>query len=98
MNLVSVLKKPVITEKSLQEASKGVFTFEVSVRANKDQIKAAVEHFYGVTVTGIRTVTSNGKRYRVGKSRREVVAATTKKALVSLKSGQKIDLFELNEA
>ena len=97
MNLSNILKKPIITEKSLTDASNGVFTFEVVRQANKDQIKEAVESFYKVDVVTVRTTLTAGKRYRVGKRRSEKVGTRTKKARVQLAKGQKIDLFELEE-
>lgn len=98
MNLTHILKRPIITEKSIQDASNGVFTFEVSRDANKDQVKHIIEAVYGVSVVDVRTTTSAGKRYRVGRQRQEKVGLKTKKARVQLKPGQKIDLFELEEA
>lgn len=97
MNVASILKRPIITEKSVKDASQGVFTFEVSRSANKNQVKAAVETAYGVDVITVRTTMLAGKSYRVGKRRTEKVGLPTKKARIQLKAGQKIDLFELEE-
>ena len=97
MNLRYILKKPVITEKSIQEASKGVFTFEIAFNANKDQIKQVIEDTYKVNVVNVRTTVLSGNRYKVGRQRQEKVGLKTKKARVQLKPGQKIDLFELEE-
>jgi len=98
MNLSHILKRPIITEKSIKDASNGVFTFEVDRQANKDQIKQVVEAAYGVHVITVRTTTIAGKRYRVGRSRREMIGQNYKKARVQLQAGEKIDLFELEEA
>lgn len=98
MNLSYILKRPVITEKTIQDATKGVFTFEVARQANKDQIKEIVESVYNVEVINVRTTAITPKRYRVGKRRMEKIGQQSKKARVQLKPGQKIDLFELEEA
>lgn len=97
MNLVQVITKPIITERSLAEAATGVFTFEVKRSASKHQIKAAVEEFFGVDVVSVNTTVLSGDRYRAGKKRLTKVASPTKKARVKLLDGQKIDLFELEE-
>lgn len=99
MNNPYILKRPLISEASLQDASQGVFTFEVARQANKHQIKQAVETLYGVEVVSVNTTTIPGKRYATGRRQRLIkMAAPSKKARVKLADGQKIDLFELNEA
>lgn len=97
MNLTHILKRPVITEQSMHEATQGVFTFEVVSNANKHQIRNAIEQFYGVDVVSVRTTRIAGNRYRAGKQRQAKVASPVKKARVQLEAGQKIDLFELEE-
>ena len=98
MNIINIVKRPIITEKSVTAASKGVFTFEVNKKANKNQIKEAVEAMYGVDVVSVRTAVQPSKRYRIGKKRQAALAHPTKKALVALKAGQKITLFEQEES
>lgn len=98
MNISHILKRPIITEKSLIDASNNVFTFEVNRQASKNQIREAIEKIYGVNVIDIRTVTTAAKSYRVGKRRLEKTGSSSKKARVKLKAGEKIDLFELDEA
>lgn len=98
MNPSHILKQPIITEKSLQDAANHVFTFEVAKTANKDQIKTAVQLAYNVDVVKITTTTTPSKSYSTG--RRRLVKSTTlgKKARIQLKPGQKINLFEIEES
>jgi len=91
----SIIIRPIITEKSMKEAEAGKFTFQVQKDANKTNIKKAIEGQFSVNVTGLSTITVKGKRKRVGARRTEVKEAAIKKAIATLKSGQKIDLFEM---
>ena len=91
MRVVNVLRRPIITEKSFQEAAKGFYTFEVDRKANKNQIREAVEKQFKVEVVLVRTLNYKGKKRKFGKKRMEVQTSAFKKALVELKEGQKID-------
>ena len=88
-----VVKRPLITEKSERgrEAAQQ-YAFEVHREATKIQVKNAVEKLFGVHVTAIRTAIARGKNKRVGKNfgRRP----NWKKAVVTLKQGETISLFE----
>ncbi len=92
MHLYQVLRRPIITEKNtaLQEQNK--YAFEVAGKANKPQVKQAVEKAFKVKVVGVNVLTVPGKTRRVG--RRQVKTASWKKAVVTLKAGQKIEFFE----
>jgi large subunit ribosomal protein L23 len=68
------------------------YAFEVAEEANKNQIKQAVEKAFKVNVTTVNVMTVPGKRRRVG--RRMVLTPSHKKAIVTLKQGDKIELFE----
>lgn len=93
-----VIKKPVVTEKSIDLArSANVYTFAVNRTATKDQIKAAVEKLYGVDVLSVNTVTSHRVLKATGQKRLRTVIAPTKKALVTVKQGQTIDLFDFDK-
>lgn len=94
-----IVIKPVITEKSLRLANTdNTYTFVVRTTASKDQIKEAVEGLYPVNVKGIRTVVNQKGTKRTGKKRLSVTTGKVKKALVTLKEGQSIDLFDISEA
>jgi large subunit ribosomal protein L23 len=95
MRLPYILKKPILTEKSLEDTGEGIYTFKVLKSATKGQIKQAVEEHFKVDVVSVRTTKLVGKRRRTGKKRQEVVYPDGKKAMVGLKKDQKIDLFEM---
>lgn len=92
MQLYEVLKRPLITEKSTALSAQGKYLFEVSRDANKYEIKNAVEKAFKVTVTAVNVITVPGEMRRVGKNK--VFRQPWKKAVVTLKSGDKIQLFE----
>lgn len=92
---MSVVLKPIITEKSIKEAALGKFTFEVLKSADKKAIKKEIEEKFKVNVISISTIIVKGKTQRVGIRRREVTKSSYKKAIAKLKEGQKIDLFDI---
>jgi large subunit ribosomal protein L23 len=87
---LEILKAPVITEKSQIAKSEGKYTFKVSPKANKTEIKEAIEKIFNVKVTAIRTINVKPKKRRVG--RYTGLTTRYKKAIVSLAEGQTIDL------
>jgi large subunit ribosomal protein L23 len=91
----NVIIKPIITEQSMAAAQTGKFTFLVARFADKPAIKNAVERMFSVNVKGISTTVIKGKTKRVGARRAEVVETPVKKAVVQLRQGEKIGLFEL---
>ncbi len=93
MHTFEVLRRPLITEKStiLQDAQ-NKYAFEVDPRANKVQVKAAVEEAFSVKVTEVNMATIKGKRKRFGP--RLVQRPSWKKAVVSLRPGDRIQIFE----
>lgn len=91
-----VIKRPVITEKSLQQANeKNIYLFEVNRQATKYQIRAAVEMAFKVRVIDVNTVMSQSKLKATGKKRMKVATSKSKKALVKLAAGDKINVFDL---
>ncbi len=88
-----VLKRPLITEKSnLIKEELNQIAFEVDRRANKIEIKEAVKKIFNVHVVKVRTFNMLGKKKRLGRS--EGKRADWKKAIVTLKEGERIDFFE----
>lgn len=85
-----IILKPVVTEKSSALMEQGKFTFEVDPRANKTEIKVAIEQIFGVKVGSIATQNRKGKVYRTrnGIGKRKDV----KRAIVTLREGS-IDIF-----
>ncbi|MGI5828314.1 MAG: 50S ribosomal protein L23 [Patescibacteria group bacterium] len=92
-----VLKRPIITEKSMVAAQAGKYTFEVDRTANKHAIAEAVENQFKVNVINVSTTKIKGKTRRFGARRQPVQMTDSKKAIVELKKGQKIELFEIKE-
>lgn len=92
---MSVLLKPLITEKAASMNEDGKFAFIVDKKADKLEIKSAVEEMYGVTVESVNTINTKGKpKNRYTKSR--IVSGRTKKlkkAIVKLKDGDFIDFY-----
>ena len=85
--------RPVMTEKtSAAYQDRQEYTFEVAPDANKTAIRAAIEKLFRVTVTGVQTMNCRGKTRRVGQSIGK--RANWKKAIVTLKQGDTIDIFE----
>ena len=97
MNPYTIIK-PVITEKSLRLASvENTYTFAVQMTANKNQVKEAIEKLFSVEVSVVKTIVNQKENKRTGKRRLAVTTAKVKKALVTLKSGHSIDLFDISE-
>ena len=93
MHLYEVLHRPLITEKNTAiQAPQGKYAFEVAEEANKEQIKQAVEKAFNVSVTRINVMSVPGKGRRL--RGRQVMSPSWKKAIVTLKPGDKIELFE----
>jgi large subunit ribosomal protein L23 len=93
-----IVQKPVITEKgaTLKDSSNR-YVFRVDVRANKRQIKKAVEELFAVKVTDVRTAIYRGKKAVVmnRKGRFEGYKPNWKKAFVTLAEGESIDIFDV---
>jgi len=92
MHTYNVLNRPVITEKSALLGESNKYTFDVHPDANKHQIKEAVEKAFKVHVVSVNIIHMPGKLRRVG--RRQTLTRSWKKAIVSIRSGEKIELFE----
>jgi large subunit ribosomal protein L23 len=88
----AVLLRPLVTEKSTVLTSQDKYVFEVDPRANKSQIREAVELAFNVRVADVNTMMMKGKPRRFG--RRIVNRPDWKKAVVTLVPGDKIELFE----
>jgi large subunit ribosomal protein L23 len=91
---MSKILGPVISEKSMSDASKGRYTFKVETRATKKEIKKEVEEKFKVNVLKTSTISIKGRSLKKGTKRLEVVLSPFKKAIVLLKEGQKISIFD----
>ena len=92
-----VIIKPIISEKSMILAQNGIFTFEVARQANKDQIAEAVTSAFKVHVVNVSTSVIKGKERRFGSRRTPKKMSDSKKAMITVKKGEKIELFDIKE-
>ncbi|MDD3774226.1 MAG: 50S ribosomal protein L23 [Patescibacteria group bacterium] len=92
MSNIDIIKKPILTEKSLDLASKGFFVFKVAKKATKGQVKDVLEDLFKVKVKKVNLINVPGKPKRWGK--KQGYTASFRKAVVTLIKG-KIDLFNL---
>ena len=93
LSVYEIIQEPLITEKIARESEKlGKYAFRVHPDANKKQIKAAVEKIFNVHVVRVNSLNNSGKwrrvRYQPGQT------SDWKKAIVTLKSGEKIDITQ----
>ena len=86
----SIVKYPVITEKGTQLGPQNKYLFSVDIKANKPEIKKAIEEIYKVKVIGVNTMKVRGKKRRV--RFQEGKTPDWKKAIVTLAEGQRIEL------
>lgn len=85
--------KPILTEKSLENAKQGKYSFWVDKNLTKHKIKKLVGEVFGVTVVGVRTLNVAGERKKNFRGRVRVIKPR-KKAIVTLAGKDKIDIFE----
>lgn len=88
-----VIKKPLVTEKSMAKQQKSVYTFLVDMQANKPEVKHAVEKAFNVKVDQVRTVRVRGKLKRMKNMLLEGKRKDVKKAYVTLKEGFRLDII-----
>ena len=92
MNIHQVLLKPTITEKSTLLQESGIYTFQVDLKANKSQVKEAIEKNFDVTVRDVNITKLHGKTKRYGQRTKKM--PDIKKAVVTLQPGDRINLIE----
>jgi len=94
MHINNVIYKAIITEKTTNLASQGKYTFRVRRNASKGKIAQDIHDLFSVDVLQAQTMIMPGKRRRVIRTNRFIKTKSWKKAVVTLKEGQKIDLFD----
>lgn len=93
MDIYHVIKRPLVTEKGIKaQGSLPSYTFEVDKKATKDDVKKSIEKIFNVSVLKVNTSLVRGKLKRVGRSMG--YQSNWKKAIVALKAGDKIEIFE----
>ena len=90
----NIIIKPLITEQSMKGVDSGKYGFAVAKAASKSAIKSAIKKLFGVNVVSVATSVVKGKTKRVGVKRQEIKESIWKKALVTVKKGEKIGIFE----
>ncbi|PKM43163.1 MAG: 50S ribosomal protein L23 [Firmicutes bacterium HGW-Firmicutes-8] len=91
-NARDVLRKPIVSERSMGLLEQNKYSFYVDPKSNKIEIKHAVQEMFKVTVTDVKTMNVKGKEKRMGKYLGRTAAR--KKAIVTLKQGDKIEIIE----
>ncbi len=92
-SVYEVLRNPIVTEKSMKLVESGKYTFEVSQDVNKIEVKEAVKQLFNVDVLKVNIINGKAKKKRVGSH--QGYKAKVKKAIVTIKVGQSIDIFEI---
>ena len=92
MDARDILIRPIVTEKSTALMEQGKYTFRVPLAATKIQIRQAVEQIFKVKVQAVNTMRYEGKLKRMGRTQGR--RSDWKKAVVTLKPGEAIELFE----
>jgi len=92
MNVYRVLKRPILTEKSDLQRDSNQYVFEVDRRANKHEVRAAVEKIFEVKVETVNTMIVKPKRRRMGR-KQITTRAPWKRAVVTLATGERIQEF-----
>lgn len=92
MKLHDVIKRPLITEKATRGKELGQYVFAVAIKATKTDVRRAIETLFKVKVDAVQTLRMPGRTKRVGQH--QTLTSDWKKAVVTLKQGQSIELFE----
>ena len=90
----AILLRPVISEKTYGLMDRGVYVFVVDPKATKVEVRLAVEQAFGVKVEKVNTLNRKGKALRNRRTNTVGHRPNTKRAIVTLRPGEKIDLFE----
>jgi large subunit ribosomal protein L23 len=87
MRIQDILIKPVVTEKALNGNAKGVYVFQVTKDASKNQVREVIEKLFKVEVASVASVTTKGKVRKVGRRLRARQLPDVKKMYITLKKG-----------
>jgi large subunit ribosomal protein L23 len=95
LNILEIIKKPIVSEKTSKLAQADCYTFYVGSKANKSEIAKAIKKMYKVDPQSVRILKTMGKKKRRG--RFFGFESGFKKAIIKIKKGQKISDFEIKE-
>lgn len=90
-NTYEIIRRPIITEKTMTLAEQGKYTFEVMAGTNKIEVKKAIEEIFKVNVEDVNIINVRKKKRKVG--RYSGFRPAVKKAIVTLQAGQTLDNF-----
>ncbi|MFA6007812.1 MAG: 50S ribosomal protein L23 [Candidatus Shapirobacteria bacterium] len=90
-----IIKRPLVTEKAISAQSKGKYSFMVDLKANKNQVASEFESLFGVKALAVNLTVIKGKVKTNWKTRSPIVHPDFKKAFITVKKDQKIDLLTL---
>ncbi len=93
---MNILLRPVISEKTMRDASSGKYAFVVASKANKHQVAKNIEMLYKVEVVKVNVIREKPQE-KIIKGRYKASSKMIKKAIITLKKGQKIEGFEVKE-
>ena len=94
MDARDVILRPVVSEKSYALLDENAYTFQIHRQANKIEVRQAIEELFGVHVVKVTTLNRKGKRTRNRRTGTSGRRPDTKRAVVTLAEGDRIDLFE----
>jgi large subunit ribosomal protein L23 len=94
MDARSTIIRPLVTEKSMHKVAEGRYVFAVTQYSTKTEVRKAIESTFNVKVVSLSTSVVKGKAKRAGKRRLEIKSPIWKKAIVTVKKGDRIYLFE----
>lgn len=97
MELTKVILGPVISEKSIGNTAINRYTFYINKNATKNEVSLAVEKQYKVDVLDVKVINIRGKKVQFGKKRIKGKRNDKRKAIVTIKAGQKIEIFDLGQ-
>lgn len=89
------VRKPLITEKTMQRANTGWYAFQADISADKNKVRKEIEALYGVSAVKVRSCLMHGKVTRVGRKSTVSKKSDWKKVFIKLKAGQTIDAFQI---
>jgi large subunit ribosomal protein L23 len=93
VRLSNVIEQPIITEKSVKLTEADRYVFRVNKKSSKGAVASAVKTMFDVDVVDVNTMIMPGKRRRVRGTRKYIKTKSWKKAVVTIKAGQKIEMF-----
>lgn len=93
----NILKKAIITERSLAKTKNGFYTFAIDSKYRKTDVKKAVKDLYNIDVEEVKIIKKVGKTRRAGKKSKQIRSSNWKKAIIKVDPAKKIAIFEVGK-